>query len=304
MLRMEKFDKNFLFAMQNENHHQFFFFVAHNFFGVECLLRLSFQLLCIGSLFLCFFSVRFCWFHVRKLFEIHKSFMHIHHVLKLMNHLRGFPMMNGQCCIGNNNDVSLFISAFFPSLDSVCFFFCLAFHRYCFEFFIICLHVRSLYPIRTFYVCVLGFHNLLIYFVCVLKQKCGAFHSNPSLLMYLYLRTFIFISDILFSNNFFGFDAYKRVEIGCNQLTASSLYHIFKIKCPSFFPWLIFDANQSKLWSNNHCIIFHIQNISYPLGNNSIIIIIEFFSFWNTANFTLNGVPQLITIKIQSKYQI
>lgn len=66
------------------------------------------------SVCVCASAIYFCWFScVRKLFEIHKSFMHIHHVLKLMNHLRGFPMMNGRCCIGNNNDVSLFISAFF-----------------------------------------------------------------------------------------------------------------------------------------------------------------------------------------------
>lgn len=101
--------------------------------------------------------------------------------------------MNGRCCIGNNNDVSLFISAFSSVFFSttttaaaasnskfcghVMRFFLLHFlafaNWYCFEFFIIWSHVRSEKPgmrtqIRT--LCMrFGFfpRNLLIYFVCV-----------------------------------------------------------------------------------------------------------------------------------------
>lgn len=170
MLRMEKFDKNFSYAMREMG-------ITINFFLNFSFLSFTLPFAVFNSVALNVFESpipRFSYsfnffslflflaylpvFMFEKLFEIHKSFMHIHHVLKLMNHLRGFPMMNGRCCIGNNNDVSLFISAFFP------FFFSRGFSSVLFWIFIICSRKRR--TIRT--LCMRsGFRNLLMYYVCV-----------------------------------------------------------------------------------------------------------------------------------------
>lgn len=121
MLRMEKFDKNFSFAIREMRITIYSFFslslVIHNFLALN-VFEPPIPSFHIGSLlyifFFSFFFQRFCWFSCSKNYLKFISRLCTYIMfLKLMNHLRGFSMMNGRCCIGNNNDVSLFISVFF-----------------------------------------------------------------------------------------------------------------------------------------------------------------------------------------------
>lgn len=176
-------------------------------------------------------------------------------------------MMNGRCCIGNNNDVSLFISAFcrfFFVGVCVCWLFFQHFfrcfftfaNRYCFEFFIIFSFSRSRkmrascwnahtnlhFMYRWIRMRFSGFlviywsifcacwMNVLKMYVCVCMRREGrekkkeekrnwhhqsaaqAFDSNPSLLMYLYLHTFI-----LFPTFFFFFSSFSFVVIASQK---------------------------------------------------------------------------------------
>lgn len=278
---MEKFDKNFLYSKRSENHHSFFVCMCSWFWCalIRCSKLFSMQNVFEALVptflsywfifFISFSSLQcFCWFRVRKLFEIHKSFMHIHHVLKLMNHLRGFPMMNGWCCIGNNNDVSLFISAFFPFWRSCAFFLLLlctvrsfGFSLVLFWVFITFVHVRSAH--NSHFIYAFGFHIIYwsIFGACCIeierKRRKKVAHIWVWAFKSIIINVFVFAHIHFISNIFFfplptfspeaisPFDAYK-MEIGCNPLWAITGNYL---ELPlNFCPWsFLCIANQRNL---------------------------------------------------------